>query len=163
MSKAKLAFGNLAKRITGVSLPVFGVSWNPPVPERDIVRAVFVFLEDRRALYNPFDFEEGPHVAQSVLAIRAEMTGALKRLPESSEASSSLRAIRAACREYLDVTQQRGRRWGPPFEFSVALGRLRAIVGVQVSYLAVKHGIDIEGELLQVIPAEFRDASFLEE
>jgi hypothetical protein len=112
--KARLAFGNLAKRITGVSLPLFGVSWNPPIPERDIVRVVFVFLEDRRALYNPFDFEDFHHVAQSVFAIREEMTAALKSLPESSEAGSSLRAIRAACREFLDDTQQSAWRGARP-------------------------------------------------
>jgi hypothetical protein len=41
------------------------------------------------------------------------------------------------------------------------LGRLRAIIGVHVAYLAVKYGIDIEGELLRVLPPELRDAKYL--
>jgi hypothetical protein len=36
------------------------------------------------------------------------------------------------------------------------------MVGVHVAYLAVKYGIDIDGELSRVIPAEFRDARYLE-
>jgi hypothetical protein len=46
VKKTKFGFKTLAKRITGISLPVFGVSWNPPMPERDIVRETFIFLED---------------------------------------------------------------------------------------------------------------------
>jgi hypothetical protein len=42
------------------------------------------------------------------------------------------------------------------------LGRLRAIIGVHVAYLAVKYGIDVDGELVRTIPAELRDAKYLE-
>jgi hypothetical protein len=35
-------------------------------------------------------------------------------------------------------------------------------LGVQVSYLAVKYDIDVDGELVRVIPAELRDARFLD-
>lgn len=162
MGNAKVTFQKLAGRITGVSIPVFGVSWNPPPAERDIVRETFVFLEDRRVLYNDFAHELPHEVVDSVLAIRAELTAALKRLPEQSEATSSLKAMRAACREYLDAPRVgRGGGWGP-FPHMSELGRLRAMVGVHVAYLAVKYGIDVDGELVRVIPAELRDATYLE-
>ncbi len=160
MLKPKVAFKEIAGRITGISLPVFGVSWNPPESEREVVRGTFIFLEDRRALYNDFAHEIDHQVAQSVLAIRSELTAALKRLPETSEAAPCLRSMRAACREYLDSTQSRG--FGGPFSFMTELGKLRAMIGVQVSYLAVKYGIDVDGELVRVIPPELRDAKFLE-
>lgn len=158
----KVTFRELAARITGVSLPVFGVSWNPPASERQIVREAFIYLEDRRALYNDFAHEMEDEVVQSVLAIRAELTSVLQRLPEGSEASPAVRAMRAACREYLDSTGGHRRGWGLA-SFTAALGRLRAMVGVQVAYLAVKYGIDLEGELVRVIPVEFRDATYLDE
>jgi hypothetical protein len=160
----KLAFKEIANRITGISLPVFGISWNPPESEREIVRETFIFLEDRRALYNDFAHEIDHEVAQSVLAIRNELTAALKRLPEGSEATPSFKSMRAACREYLDSTRghDRGHRWSGPFSFMTQLGRLRAIIGVHVAYLAVKFGIDIEGELVRVVPAEFRDVKYFE-
>jgi len=162
MHKKKILFKEIAKRITGVSIPIFGVSWNPPESERKIVRETFIFLEDRRALYNDFAHEIDHEVAESILAIRADFTAALKRLPENSEAIASFKAMRAACREYLDATRQRTGGWGGPFSFMTQLGRIRAIIGIHVAYLAVKYGIDVDGELVRVIPPEFRDAKYLE-
>jgi hypothetical protein len=164
MPKPIIAFKEIASRITGISIPIFGVSWNPPESEREIVRQTLVFLEDRRALYNDFAHEIEHDVAQSVLAIRSELTDALKRLKEGAEAAPSLKAMRAACRDYLDWAghSTRARDFGP-FSFMTELGRLRAMIGVQIAYLAVKYGIDVDGELVKVIPAELRDASFLDE
>jgi len=155
-----MGFKAIASRLTGVSIPIFGVSWNPSESERKIVRDTFVFLEDRRALYNDFAHELDREVTQSVLAIRTELTVALKRLPEDSEAMPCLKSMRAACREYMDSA--RPECHGGPFSFMAELGKLRAMIGVQVAYLAVKYGIDIDGELIRVIPAGLRDAKFLE-
>jgi hypothetical protein len=162
MPRSHISFTELASRITGISIPVFGVSWNPPESERKIVRETLIFLEDRRALFNDFAHEIDQQVAESVLSMRAEFTTALKRTADESEAAPSLRAMRAACREYLDTTRGPGRGRGGPFEFMTQLGRLRAIIGIHVAYLAIKYGIDIDGELVRVIPAEFRDAKYLE-
>jgi hypothetical protein len=153
-------FKDLASRITGVSIPVFGVSWNPPETEREIVRETFIVLEDRRALYNDYACEIEHEVAHSVLDIRRELTAALKRLPETSEATASFKAMRAACRDYLDHARRPGGM--EPFPFLSNLGQLRAMIGVHVAYLAVKYGIDLDGELVRVIPVELRDASYLD-
>jgi len=162
MAKTRIAFRELAGRITGVSLPIFGISWNPPESEREVVRETFIFLEDRRALYNDFAHEIDQEVAESVLEIRAELTAALKRIPENSEAVAAFTAMRAACREYLDSTRGRLGGWSGPFSFMTELGRLRAMIGVHVAYLAVKYGIDIDGELVRVIPPELRNAKYLD-
>ncbi len=151
----KIHFKDLASRLTGVSLPVFGVSWNPPEPERKVVRDMMVFLEDRRALYNDFAHEIEDQVAQSVLQIRSELTNALRRLPERAEAAPAFRAMRAACREYLTTVGHRSPRF---FGAMAELGRLRGIFGVHIAYLAIKYGIDIEGELASTIPIELREA-----
>jgi hypothetical protein len=160
MGKSILAFKDIATRLTGFSIPVFGVSWSPPESERKIVRETFIFLEDRRALYNDFAHELDHEVAESVVAIRAELTAALKRLPEKSEAVPCFKSMRAACREYADSAGPR--RHGGPFSLMTELGKLRAMIGVQVAYLAVKYGIDLDGELVRVIPPELRDATFLD-
>lgn len=150
----KICFRELASRLTGVSVPIFGVSWNPPESERKVVRDVLVFLEDRRALYNDFAHEIENEVAESVLRIRSELTDAIRRLSEDSEAASSFRAMRAACREYLNDTGHRHPRF---FGSMAELGRLRAIFGIHVAYLAVKYRIDIEGDLATTIPLELRE------
>jgi hypothetical protein len=150
----KITFKELASRLTGVSLPVFGVSWNPSEPERKVVRDMLVFLEDRRALYNAYAHEIEDQVAQSVLQIRSELTNVLRRLPENAEAAPAIRAMRAACREYLTTAGHGSPRF---FGAMAELGRLRAIFGVHIAYLAVKYGIDIEGELASTIPLELRE------
>jgi hypothetical protein len=40
----RLSLSDLARRITGFSTPFFGVSWDPPVAERDTVRGFLTFL-----------------------------------------------------------------------------------------------------------------------
>lgn len=118
------------------------------------VRDLLLVLEDRRALYNDYAFEIEHEVSQSVLQIRAELTRTLQRLPEGSEASGSLRAMRAACREYLNNTR---RGFGPHFQFMLELGKLRALVGQHIAYLAVKYGLDIEGDLALILPPEVNE------
>jgi hypothetical protein len=119
------------------------VSWSTPS---------YPFLEDRRALYNDYDCEIDHRVAQSVLEIRREFTEALKRLPEASPAAPALRAMRAASREYLDRSHHVPHRFG----FMVELGRLRTLFGLQIAYLAIEYGIDVEDELAGIIPPELR-------
>ena len=160
---AKIRFKDLAGRLTGVSCPIFGLQWSPPESDRKIVREVFVFLEDRRALFNYYAHEIDHQVAESVLQIRAELTAALKRISEDSEAVAHLKAMRAACREYLSSTQGHHLGWGGPFSFMTQLGRFRTIVGTHLAYLGVKYGIDIEGELVRGVPPEYQDPKFLDE
>lgn len=148
----KVQFKDLVSRITGISVPVFGLSWQPPESERKVVRDVLVFLEDRRALYNDFAHEIEEQVSESVLQIRSELTNAIRRLPDESKATASFRAMRAACRQYLDDTQVRD---CPRFFGAMAeLGRLRATFGFHVACLALQYGIDVEGELATILPAE---------
>ena len=57
--RPRVPFLEVARRITGISTPVFGVSWNPPEEKREIVRSLVAFLEDRRALYADYFMEYG--------------------------------------------------------------------------------------------------------
>jgi len=150
----KVSFKKIALSLTGISTPVFGISWNPPELERDIVRKLIVFLEDRRALFNPFDIEMPVYVDRSIIEIRHELTEILKILGENSDISQHVRALRAACRKFLDeITPQDRHRYGRhEAEFFAALGELRAIFGIHIAQLCVKYGIDIEPELASLVP-----------
>ena len=53
----RMKFKEIVNRLTGFSIPVFGVSWNPPEPEVAVARRVLAFLEDRRVLFNPYHLE----------------------------------------------------------------------------------------------------------
>jgi hypothetical protein len=158
-----MKFKDIIKRITGISTPIFGVSWNPEKTERDIARQVITFLEDRRVLYNPCEMECPNHCVQSVLQIREFLTSKIAETPEKTELSNSLRAMRAACRKFLNTTgDPRGDiiRYGfhdghwASWKFISALGELRGVFGVHVSKIAVAYGFDVENDLAAIIPEE---------
>jgi len=73
-------FKEVLARVTGLSSPVFGVSWNPPEPEVQVARRVVTFLEDRRVLYVPSEMEVPEHCVQPVLEIRRFLTTELQSL-----------------------------------------------------------------------------------
>lgn len=152
----KIKFKQIAKSLTGFSTPFFGVSWNPPETDRDIVRKLITFLEDRRALYNPYNIETPMFVDQSLLEIRKELTDTLQRIDDNPNISPHLRAMRAACRKYLnEVSNQSSPRFHyREFETFAALGELRAPFGIHIAQLVVKYGIDIEEELVSILPIE---------
>ena len=152
----KFKFEDIARRITGIQVLVFGVSWNPPPPERAAIRDLLIFLEDRRALYNPEFLEMESQVAESVLEIRDELTRTIRKIGEESKAVPALRALRSACRKYLDSAHSdRLYRYG--HNFFVYLGELRAEFGTQVAYLSVQYGIDIEQALASILPAHLTE------
>ena len=151
----KVSFKKIAKSITGVSTPVFGVSWNPPESDRDFARNLIIYLEDRRALFYPYHMETPFHVNESILEIRKYLTEIIQNLDENSELIPNLKAMRAACRKYLDVspmTNKRYRSFGP--ENATALGDLRGVFGINLAEVSVKYGIDIDKELEEILPIE---------
>jgi len=155
-------FKKLASRVTGVSVPIFGVSWNPPEPEVTRAERVMVFLEDRRVLYNPCAWEEPDHCIDSVIQIRAFLTKELQTLKRDSEMALRLATLRAACRKFLDTLQQHGihARLGSPhgmfsdFTFSSALGELRGVFGFQLLLLAQSYGLSAEDDLVSIFPLQ---------
>ena len=154
-----MKFKEILARWTGFSVPVFGVSWNPPEPESVIAQRVLAFLQDRRVLYNPYHLEVEDQCIHSVLESRRALTDEIGGLPADSRLGAHLRAIRATCRRFLNENSpgERGYlRRGPtgPFEstFFTSLGELRSSIGLHVGAIALMHGIDVEGELARVLP-----------
>jgi len=154
-----MKFKEIASRLTGFSVPVFGVSWNPREPEIAVARRVLAFLEDRRVLFNPYHLEVAEQCVHSVVEIRQFLTEEIGNLPGDSTLAQHLRGIRAACRKFLDDMRPGSRRILRPHrlspyesEFFTALGTLRASIGVRVAAIAVMHGLDVEGELASTLP-----------
>ena len=158
-----MRFKEILSRLTGISVPVFGVSWNPPEADRAVVRRVVAFLEDRRVLYAPSEMEVPEHCVRSVIEIRAFLTAELGKLDDSSELAANLRALRAACRKFLDTVQEDGDRivrfgfshghWAS-WVFNGALGEMRGVFGVHLAILATKYGVNVEKDLATILPGE---------
>ena len=154
---AKLKGKQLAKRLTGISTPIGGISWTPPIDERDVARQLLVYLEDRRALYMPFDMEVGPYVMDSIIEIRQRLTKDLEKVSRSSVLGESLSAMRASCRKFLTETQDdpnRRHHWRMEGLIWHALGELRAICGLHIARIACAYDLSIEEQLMLILPAE---------
>ena len=158
-----MKFNEIIKRITGISTPIFGISWNPENTERDIARQVISYLEDRRVLYIPSEMECPDHCVKSVLQMRQFLTSKIGKTPEDTELSKSLRAMRAACRKFLvqvDAPSGDIMRFGShvghfaSWKFNGAIGELRGTFGIYIAKIAVAYGIDIEEDLASIISGE---------
>jgi len=142
--------------------------------EEEFARELIAFLEDRRALYAPFANEVREHVVESVQQIRRFLTDMLATPGIPDTLGNSVRAMRAACRGFLDslyvrkwyVPEQGPHRlvseepFGAPSDvFNEALGRLRGVFGVHISEIAALYGIRVEAGLADILPPEDRDES----
>ena len=151
----QMKFSEITSRLTGISCPIFGISWNPPDAERNIARRVITFLENRRVLYGPFDWEVPDHCVQSVIEIRHFLTSELQSLEADKEIAQSLRAMRAACRKFMDDDPWHGSPRGYPSRWMLesGLGELRGVFGIHIAQLAAQYGVDVEDDLATILPA----------
>ena len=155
-----MKFKEIAKRLTGISSPVFGLSWSPSESETNVAKRLIAELEDRRVLFNPSEMEVPHYCVQSVIDIRRMLSREIGGLNSNSNLSNSLRAMRAACRKFLDsVTKDKrivefGASAGhfASWQFNGAVGELRGVFGIHIAQIAAQHGLDIEDDLASIIP-----------
>jgi hypothetical protein len=117
-------------------------------------------------LYAPDELEVPSHCVHSVLDIRRLLSTELGKLDNSTEFGESLRAMRAACRKFLErigvdgqeVTLYANHRghWAS-WTFYSALGELRGTFGVHLARIAAQFHLDIEDNLASILPAEDED------
>ena len=156
-----MRFKEIVARLTGLSSPIFGASWNPPEAEVTKARRILVHLWDRRVLYNPNELEVPRHCLDSVVEIRRFLTAEIATLPDNSALAKSLRAMRAACRKFFDQIYERDSSiaraaWmqdhSTGWHFNSASGELRGVVGIHVAQIAAQHGLDVEKGLASILP-----------
>ncbi len=151
--RAKLTSQEVSGRIPGLSIPLFGRSWNPPESERKIIRRLIEFLEDRPALYDPLDLELFAWATDSILGIRNELTKTIQKLDNQSKAVPHVKAMRAACSDYLDHFQYPEQPDKLPWvNYFTWLGELRGIFGSQIAQLSAMYGVDLEGDIVLILP-----------
>src|SRR5579859_6001403 len=158
-----MKFQEILNHLSGISCPIFGISWNPGEIDVSRARRVITFLEDRRVLYVPSEMESPDRCVQSVLEIRHFLTSELTHLDFSDELSTSLRVMRIACRKFLstvEIDEDRVMRFGghhnhsASWVFNGALGELRCAFGIQLASVAAQYGLDVEDELASIFPGK---------
>lgn len=155
-----MRFTELLNRLTGISCPVFGVSWNPVDTERSIARRIIIFLEPRRVLYSAYDYESVCPCITSVTEIKNYLTSELQNIDEQSELNAYVRSMRNACNKFLskcpDKKEFRCYACQPGnidnWIFTSAIGELRGVFGVMIGQIAKVYGLDVEDDLAQIIP-----------
>jgi hypothetical protein len=158
----QVKFSEIANRLTGISTPIGGVSWQPSELEVGTARRVIALLEDRRVLYAPDELEVPSHCVHSVLEVRHFLSHELGKLDTGSEFAASLRAMRAACRKFLERVGLDGREtvlyanqhghWAS-WTFYSALGEMRGTFGIHLARIAAQFRLDIEDPLATILPA----------
>ncbi len=134
-------------------------------PDREALRKLVIFLEDRRALFDPYNVEATILVEQSVQQIRAELTSVIQTIGENSRAKEPLRTMRRACQSYLTRASSFSDypRWHRPRsardfievaddDFVLALGELRGAFAACISQIASDYDIEVQGELAGLLP-----------
>ncbi len=162
-----MKFSEIVNRLTGISTPLIGASWQPTELEVTAARRILAFLEDRRVLYAPDELEVREHCVRSVMDIRRFLTAEIGKLGSGPELRASLRAMRTACRKFLDCvgadTEERTilyanhhGHWAS-WKFYSALGEMRGVFGVHLARVAAQFELDIEDGLASILPAENQD------
>jgi hypothetical protein len=160
-----MTWREISSRLTGFSVPVFGIQWTPPDADRTVVRRVLAFLQER-VLYEATDYEHPDACVQSVEAIRKHLAEQLDKLESSSQLSKSLRAMSNACSFFLSTVHKKALVVAQPsdypfpakhWEFIEALEGFRKDLGYRVAVLAVSYGIDVESQLQSILPPMTED------
>lgn len=156
-----MRFNEILNRITGLSCPVFGISWNPAEDERSIAKRIIIFLEAKRVLYVPSEMEVPPHCVHSVIEIRNFLTKELAKIHEESHLYAYVSAMRKACNKFLNKCDKKngdiivhGGNWGhwASWTFASALGEMRGTFGAMITQIASAYGLDVEDDLATIIP-----------
>jgi hypothetical protein len=152
----------IGKRLTGVSTPFGGASWETvPDVEREVLTRLVTFLEDRRVLYNPSEVEVPRQCVDSVLRLREFLIAVAGQLPRDNAVAIAMRNMAGACRRFLDAASHGdGHRplgepmgWGyDSWVFNQALGELRGQIGIYLHGLVGSHDVQVDGPLATILP-----------
>jgi hypothetical protein len=166
-SKKLKILQDISSRLTGFSIPIFGMSWQPSDSELKIAKELIVFLEDKRVLYSPYEFEVPAYCTRSIMEIRAFLTQQISKISQEQELYNDIQLLRAACRKFLnDIHPYERDLDGGTFRnsfaianFFTALGVLRGVFGIYISKISISYGVIINDDLMQIIPSKV-DASY---
>ncbi|MGR6972702.1 restriction endonuclease [Streptomyces cynarae] len=126
--------------------------------QRAAASKLIVYLEDRRVLTMPRTnrYSQAPQCVASVLQIRETLTRILMEPDTGDELAVNLKAMRAACRRFLD-TVGGGNHSRPHVDarsgtLAAALEELRAAFGIQLGVIAARYKLDLPADLAGILP-----------
>lgn len=155
-----MKFTEIVNKLTGISCPIFGISWNPADTQRSIARRIIIFLEARRVLFGEYGDEALCQCIESVTKIKEYLSSELPAIDDNSELSTYVRSMRKSCNKFLSCFPQNkpdkcryckeGNR--EYWYFVSTIGELRGVFGIMIGQIAKAYGLEVEDELAQIIP-----------
>jgi hypothetical protein len=156
--KKKRTFQDFLRGFRGFSVSVFGigggVSFAPPTNERETVLKLISQLGDRRVLFHSGCGVPRRDMIASAEKMRSNITAAFEQIPKS-RAASFLAPMRQACHDFqtfLEANFRSGGSGGPKEDFYIAIGELRGTIGLCLAQLCSLYQIDLEGDLVRILP-----------
>jgi hypothetical protein len=155
---------DIGTRLTGLSTPIGGASWEYVRSERSAVEDILIKLEDKRVLYELTEYEVPKACEASIEAIRSMLDHEISDVGDmNSDLVVHLRAMRSACREFLTAIQRKSLavdqldEYAYPanhWEFIEALANLRRDVGYRIAALSARYAVDVPDALTACLPPQ---------
>lgn len=145
-------------RWTGIATSVLGIQWERKDDDREIARRLLNQLGDRRMLWKDFSMEIEEHCVSSANTMRGQLTELLNNAEISANLAQRLQLLQRLFRDFVDDIGPTGDGWDRPRRafgtdpLSMALGRLRGLVGVQIGELAADYSLEVSEELATIVP-----------
>ena len=162
-----MKFKAILNRLTGLSCPIFGISWNPIESEIIIATRIIRYLENRRVLFNPSEMESPTYCVKSAIQIREYLTSEMQNMNANSKLFQFVKAMRIAARKFTDRMEfkkdkdflYKAQHWDhwASWTFASALGEMRGTFGNMIAQIAAAYGLDVEDELASIIPDSEHD------
>lgn len=145
-------------RLTGASAPFAGAQWERKDDDREIARRMLNLLADRRMLWKGFSLEIEEHCVTSANRTREQIGVHLDNPEISTGLTQRLQLLQRLFRDFVDEVGPAGDQWDRHWRpmgtdpLSMALGRLRGLVGIQIGEIAADYDLDVSEELATIVP-----------
>lgn len=147
-------------RLTGINIPLVGISWEYTKEEKSSIQEMFYFLESKRLLVNPMEMETKSLCEQSALEIRNRITLILAEKKFSDDTEKSLRTMITACNNFLDdisnvdqtgiIYKNHNGDWENS-TFSLSMKQFRKVIRDNINELSSRYDLTFH----KIIPEEY--------
>ena len=153
-----MIFKDLARHLTGLSVPWFGLQWTPPPDQTRIARKVLDTVANRRLFYAPDHVENEHACLGSANDLRDHLKQHMDESPPGSIVYQQTKNLQKAARLFVTELEALAHSTVPvphaikASRFYNSLHHFRRTAGVCVASLAAAYGLDIDDELAAMVP-----------
>ena len=137
-------------KVTGLSTPFGGISWEYTEAEKKGVQELFFFLETKRILVNPIEMEIKQWCIKSAIEIKEKITELHFKYNFSNHTTDCMRSMIDACNDFLDklggvketgILYKNGNGDWADSMFSSAMKRFRKIFRDNINLLSSAYNL----------------------